>query len=329
MADEPFPRGLVPMMATASAGIPADESGWAFELKWDGVRVIAELDGGGGGIRLLSRNLNDVTARYPEVHAITEQCDGHTMVLDGEIVAFDDAGRPSFGRLQPRMHQTDKHQVAMRMVDTPVVYLLFDVLHLDGRSTRDLPWTDRRRVLDALELAGPNWQTPGAHLADGVGLLEASRAGGLEGVVAKRMTSTYEPGRRSREWLKVKNVRRQELVIGGWLPGGGNRTGRLGALLLGYHDTDHPGGLRFAGKVGTGFSDKELTRLGASLAPLELPAAQTPFVEHVPYRHARFVQPVLVAEIAFTEWTHTNTLRHPSYKGLRDDKPASAVVRET
>jgi bifunctional non-homologous end joining protein LigD len=324
-AREPFPTGgIVPMFATPSRILPDDDGRWAFELKWDGVRAMTYVDGRAGTIKMESRNLNDVTPRYPEVHGIVDQMRGRQLVLDGEVVAFDENGRPSFGRLQPRMHLVGARDVAARMADTPVVYLIFDVLHIDGESTRALPWSDRRDALEQLGLAGAHWQVPQVHRGDGDAVLAASRAGGLEGVVAKKVTSTYEPGRRSRDWLKVKNVCRQEFVVGGWLPGGGNRTGRIGALLVGYYDDS---GLRFAGKVGTGFTDKELSRLAALLEPLARDTS--PFVDKVPYREARFVEPRLVAEIEFTEWTHTNTLRHPSYKGLRDDKPPEQVVRET
>lgn len=321
---EPFPAGgLVPMMATPARELPRDDEAWAFELKWDGVRAIAYLDGE-GGIRLESRNLNDITDRYPEVRGLAGVCPGHRLVVDGEIVAFDDDGRPSFGLLQSRMHLTGATRVAHRMAGAPVAYLIFDVLHLDGESTRDLAWTDRRRLLEGLELAGPNWRTPAAHVGGGEAVLSASRSGNLEGVVAKRIDSRYEPGRRSRDWLKLKNTCRQEFVVGGWLPGAGNRAGRIGALLVGYHEA---GALRFAGKVGTGFTGAELSRLGELLAPLE--RASSPFADKVPYRGARFAEPMLVAEVEFTEWTHTSTLRHPSYKGLRYDKPPQLVVRET
>ena len=327
---EEFPtHGIVPMMATAARSLPADDGQWAYELKWDGVRALAYVDGKAGTIRLESRNLNDVTPRYPEVHAIVAAAGGRRLVIDGEIVAFDDDGRPSFGRLQPRMHITGERQVAQRMIDTPVVYLLFDVLHVDGESTRSLPWTERRAVLESLDLRGANWQTPAAHIGNGDAVFAASREGGLEGVVAKRLTSRYEPGRRSKEWLKIKNVCRQEFVVGGWLPGGGSRSGRIGALLVGYYDQSGgtTNGLRFAGKVGTGFTDAELTRLGNLFAPLARDSS--PFAQRVPYRAARFLEPELVAEVEFTEWTHTDTLRHPSYKGTRTDKSPEQVVRET
>jgi bifunctional non-homologous end joining protein LigD len=222
------------------------------------------------------------------------------------------------------MHLANEREVAAKSGSQPVAYVIFDVLHLDGQSTRHLPWIERRQVLDRLDLSGPSWRTPVAHLGGGADVLAASKAGGLEGVVAKRTSSVYQPGRRTKDWLKIKNTCRQEVVIGGWLPGAGNRTGRIGALLIGYYDDE--GGLRFAGKVGTGFTGAELDRLAALFAPMTTPAS--PFADKVPFRDAVFVEPSLVAEVEFTEWTHTGTLRHPSYKGLRDDKPATAVRRE-
>ena len=326
MSREAFPGSMVPMLASPSpSGLPtgAAEDDWAHELKWDGVRALAYLHD--GRLRLESRNLNDITPRYPELHGLASALPGHDLVLDGEVVAFDPQGRPSFSLLQTRMHVVGERRVAALVGSAPLAYLIFDVLHLDGRSTRDLPWTERRAVLEDLELQGPGWQTPKAHVGNGPAVLEASKAGGLEGVVAKRTSSTYTPGKRSKDWLKIKNTCRQEVVVGGWLPGAGNRTGRIGALLAGYHDDD--GRLRFAGKVGTGFSDAELTRLGKLFDGLARDSS--PFVDKVPYKLARFLEPTLVAEIEFTEWTHNGTLRHPSYKGLRDDKPAHAVVRET
>jgi bifunctional non-homologous end joining protein LigD len=320
---EPFPASMVPMLASPSAGLPAgNDEDWAHELKWDGVRAVAYLHD--GGLRLESRNLNDITPRYPELHGLASARPGHDLVLDGEVVAYDADGRPSFSLLQTRMHVVGERKVAALVGTAPLAYLIFDVLHVDGASTRGLPWTERRRVLEDLELQGAGWQTPKAHIGSGAAVLEASKAGGLEGVVAKRLTSIYTPGKRSKDWLKIKNTCRQEVVVGGWLPGGGNRTGRIGAILAGYHDDG--GQLRFAGKVGTGFSDAELTRLGKLFEGLA--RADSPFADRVPYREARFLEPSLVAEIEFTEWTHNGTLRHPSYKGLRDDKPASAVVRE-
>ena len=320
---ESFPTGLQPMLATASSDLPEEHGDdWAFELKWDGVRALAYVCD--GALRLESRNGNDITARYPELHPLADAAPARRLVLDGEVVAFDEHGKPSFSRLQTRMHVLGERNVAALVGSSPLAYLIFDVLHIDGRSTRSLPWGERRPLLEALDLKGSGWQTPAAHIGGGAAVHQASKAGGLEGVMAKRTSSVYTVGRRTRDWLKIKNTCRQELVIGGWLPGAGNRTGRIGALLTGFHDDD--GGLRFSGKVGTGFTDAELERLAETFEPIRRSAS--PFADKIPYRDARFVEPTLVAEIEFTEWTHNGTLRHPSYKGLRDDKPALDVRRD-
>jgi bifunctional non-homologous end joining protein LigD len=245
------------------------------------------------------------------------------VVLDGELVAFGEDGRPSFQRLQRRIHLGSAAEVKRRMQEVPVTYVIFDLLYRDGRSLLELPYEERRAELEQLGLNGDAWQTPAYHRGDGAALLAASKAQGLEGIVAKRLRSPYRPGRRSRDWLKVKNVRSQELVIGGWQPGKGRRSGELGALLVGYYDGDE---LRYAGKVGTGFGDADLKLLRGRLEPLA--AKQSPFSGGRPPKEAVFVEPELVAEIEFNEWTNAGTLRHPSYKGLRADKPATDVVRE-
>jgi bifunctional non-homologous end joining protein LigD len=235
-------------------------------------------------------------------------------VLDGEVVAFDADGRPSFQRLQGRMHLTSDHVVRRLAQSEPVAYVLFDLLWLDGHSLLGLPYSERRERLLELGLSGPTWQTPASHVGDGAAMLEASRARGLEGIIAKRLDSPYTPGRRPGTWVKVKNVRATEVVIGGWLEGEGRRSGRLGALVVGYHED---GALRYAGRVGTGFDEAELNRLGGLLAPLA--RADSPFEGRQPPRETHFVEPELVAAVNYGEWTQARTLRHPVYKGLRDD----------
>jgi bifunctional non-homologous end joining protein LigD len=321
---EPMPRGIEPMKATL-ASLPADDARWAYEIKWDGVRAISYCEP--GHIRIESRNLRDITKGYPEVRRIVEELGGRSAVLDGELVAFDEAGRPSFQRLQRRMHLASETEIRRRAGEIPVVYVIFDLLYLDGRSLFGDPYEARREALEGLGLDGDAWQTPAYHRGDGAALLAASRERGLEGIVAKRLGSAYIPGRRSRDWLKVKNVRAQEVVIGGWLPGKGRREGELGALLVGYYEPD--GGerrLRYAGKVGTGFADPDLRLLRERLAPLA--REDSPFEGRQPEKGSRFVDPELVAQVEFNEWTSAGTLRHPSYQGLRDDKPAAEVVRE-
>ncbi|MBA2644937.1 MAG: DNA ligase, partial [Solirubrobacterales bacterium] len=317
---EPLPERLAPMLARAG-GLPSDESRWAFEVKWDGVRALAYSRP--GRLRFESRNFNDISARYPELRPLNRALSSHEALLDGEIVAFDQDGRPSFERLQQRMHLTGESAVRRRARELPAVYVIFDLLHLDGHALVDLPYEERRERLLALGLNGPHWQTPAHHVGSGSALLEAVRAKRLEGVIAKRLGSRYEPGRRAGAWVKVKVMRRQEVVIAGWLPGAGRRRDRIGALITGYHEG---GELRFAGKVGTGFSESELDFLAARLTPLE--RATSPFTGRQPQRGAIFAEPVLVAEVEFTEWTAEGMLRHPSYKGLRDDKEPAVVIRE-
>jgi bifunctional non-homologous end joining protein LigD len=330
-AREPMPAGVAPMLAGAGT-LPRDHDrdGWAYEVKWDGVRALAYLQP--GRIRLESRNLNVITDAYPEVRGILAGLGMHEVVLDGEIVAFGADGRPSFGALQKRMHVTSPSAVKRLRVSTPVVYAIFDLLYLDGHSLIGLPYDERRARLEALELSGPAWRVPVAHTGDGRELLEATGAQGLEGIVAKRRDSRYEPGRRTGAWVKIKHVHRQELVIGGWLPGEGKREHRIGALLMGVHDADpaaatQPGALRYAGRVGTGFSERTLNELATRLATRVTDT--TPFdpPPKLP-RGAVYVRPELIAEVEFREWTAEGLMRAPSFKGLRDDKSAVEVVRE-
>jgi bifunctional non-homologous end joining protein LigD len=245
------------------------------------------------------------------------------VVLDGELVAFDEADRPSFQRLQGRIHLASPQEIAERARAIPVTFVIFDLLHLGGRNTRELSYEQRREELEGLRLDGPSWQTPGYHVGEGSKLFKASRRQGLEGVVAKRLGSPYLPGKRGGAWLKIKNHRSQEVVIGGWLPGKGRRSGTIGALLAGYNED---GELRFAGKVGTGFGEEDLRRLHERLQPLR--RETSPFTGRQPERGSIFVEPELVAEVEFGEWTNAGTMRHPAFKGLRTDKPAADVVRE-
>jgi bifunctional non-homologous end joining protein LigD len=255
-------------------------------------------------------------------------------VLDGEIVTFDESGRPSFGRLQQRMHVASEAAVRRLSKSIPAVYMIFDLLYLDGHSTMALPYVDRRRLLDGLELEGASWQVPSYHVGDGKAMLEASRSQGLEGIVAKRLDCPYEPGKRSRGWLKVKNQLRQEIVIGGWLPGQGARSDSIGSLAAGYHDVTpeeaeargRPQRLLYAGNVGTGFKAADLRQLSELLEPLQ--RQESPFEGRQPPKGAIFVEPRLVAEVEFRDWTHTKTLRAAAFKGLRDDKDPQDVVLE-
>jgi bifunctional non-homologous end joining protein LigD len=258
---------------------------------------------------------------------MAEALGSRRVVLDGEIVAMDDNGRPSFEALQARMHVTNAAQVRRLASQVPATFLAFDVLYLDGRSLVDEPYTERRRVLESLNLSGPSWQTPPQFDGGGEAILAASKQQGLEGVLAKRLDSRYLPGKRSDCWLKIKNLRTQEVVIGGWKPGEGRRKGAIGSLLLGVPGDN---GLDYVGHVGTGFTDSMLRELEKLLAPLAQP--DPPFVTAIPRVHAKdahWVEPRLVGEVVFGEWTKAGILRHPAWRGLRPDKSPSEVVRES
>jgi bifunctional non-homologous end joining protein LigD len=323
---DPAPRDARPMLATPSPSYP-EGPGWAWELKWDGIRALTLVEG--GELRMWTRNGNEVGARYPELAGLPDALDGHDALLDGEIVTFDDEGRPSFERLQRRMHVTSGTEITRLSGEVPVEYLVFDLLWLDGHLTTGLRYEDRRRLLRELVEDGTAWRVPSHEVGDGHLTKAISRDFALEGVVAKRVDSLYEPGRRSSAWLKVKHQLRQEFVVGGWAVGKGARAATFGALLIGYYDDEHR--LRYAGRVGTGFTEDLLDRIQATLAPLV--RETTPFVDPLESRAAlrevRFVEPELVVEVRFTEWTSVGRIRHPAFLGLRPDKDAAEVVRET
>ena len=316
---EPLPDDLQPMLATTGE-LPTGD-GWAYEFKWDGVRALGTVDG--GRLHLSSRNSLDITPAYPELRDAAESLGATQVVLDGEIVALDpETGRPDFGRLQSRMHVRNTSQARRLAADCPVAWFVFDLLFLDGHLLIDLPYSERRERLEALELPFP---VPPSFSGEGEAVLAASSEQGLEGVLAKRCDARYHPGKRTRDWIKVKNTRRQEVVIGGWEPGEGNREGSIGALLIGVYEGDT---LHYAGQVGTGFNARTLKDLQRRLQPLE--QSSSPF-DAVPRQYAKtahWVEPTLVAEVVFSHWTKDGRMRHPSYKGLREDKEAREVIRE-
>jgi bifunctional non-homologous end joining protein LigD len=321
-----MPEHLSPMLAKTDR-LPRADAEWAFEVKWDGIRALAYWRS--GRLRIEGRKLNDVSSRYPELRPLGRQLGAREAVLDGEIVAFDEQGAPSFERLQKRMHLTSDNVIRRLAREAPVTYVIFDVLYLDGQLTLELSYRERRVLLEQLELTGPTWQTPAHHLGDGSDLLAVTAAHGLEGILAKRLDSPYRPGARDGQWLKIKNVNRQELVIGGWLPGKGGRTGQIGALLMGYHELQGERRvLRYAGRVGTGFDEADLRGLGTELAARRRRTSPFDKGGTQPPRGARFVEPELVAEIDFSAWTRERILRHSSYRGLRSDKPAQEVELE-
>jgi bifunctional non-homologous end joining protein LigD len=314
-------------MLAKMADLPqGSNEGWAYEVKWDGIRALAYANHGEWGMQ--SRRLEDVTHRYPELEPIAEQLADRAAVLDGEVVSLDSEGRPRFQLIQARMGLTSPAVIRQRAQSHPVDYIAFDLLHLDGRCVRELPYTERRELLLDLGLDGPRWRTPRHRLGGGKELLEAARRQGLEGVVAKRCDSPYRPGRRSGEWIKARVWREQEFVIGGHIPGEGRRAERVGSLLVGYYDDE--GRLVFAGGVGSGLSEETIDRLTRELAKLRRP--DSPFDVGAPKgpkaRTAVWCEPELVCQVRWSEWTEEGTLRQPAFKGMRDDKDPREVVRE-
>jgi bifunctional non-homologous end joining protein LigD len=321
-AREEIPSSLAPMLATAGE-LPRADAGWAYEMKWDGMRVLLRIEG--GRLQATSRNGNDVTGRFPELRGLGEALGTVEAVLDGEVVALDDDGRPRFERLQPRIHVSVPAKARQLAAKNPVVVMLFDVLWLEGHSTLALPYRERRRLLERLQLGGPAWQTPPFHEGNGAAVLQTARELGLEGIVAKRIDSPYRPGQRSDAWRKVKVVNSQEFVVGGWLHGNGRLAGHLGSLLVGYHDDD--GTLQYAGRVGSGIDDaarelleRELGRRHRTTSPFSAIPPRLP--------DPNWVEPELVVQVVFAEWTSVGSLRAPRYTGTRGDVDPRTVVRE-
>lgn len=316
--------------------VPESDSGeWAYEVKWDGIRALGYADRGKWS--MLSRRQEDVSVRYPELQAIADSLEQHSAILDGEVVAFDDKGRPRFQLIQSRMGLSSPAAVKAKMQQQPVDYVIFDLLHLDGHRVRDLPYLQRRELLEGLGLDGPRWSVPRYRLDGGANLLEAARRQGLEGVVSKRTDSPYRPGKRTGEWIKTRVWKRQEFVIGGYLPGEGSRAKRVGSVLVGYYDRrrselrkGQKQVLHFAGGVGSGLKESDLAFLTKELQKRERP--DSPFdVGHPTGPKARFAvwcEPELVGVVSWTEWTNQGTLRQPAFKGMRNDTDPREVVKE-
>lgn len=297
--------------ALPSAGV---EDRWAFEVKQDGQRAMVYLPGD-GTILLRARSGTDITAAYPELLPLADVLGTRSAVLDGEIVALDDQGRSDFERLQQRMGLVGAPAKAERMAArVPAHLMLFDVVHLDRQLLTRLPYAERREPLEGLGLAGPSWSTPAAITGHGAEAWEMAREAGMEGLIAKRLASRYEPGARSKSWVKIKVHRLADVVIGGWVPGRGRLTGLPGAVLVGER---HDGLLDYAGSVGTGWSQAERTRLAALLQATTTDAC--PFAQIPPVTGARWVLPQLVGEVRYTSRTHAGRLRHPSWHRLRPD----------
>ena len=323
------------MLAVAGTP-PPDARRYAYEVKWDGVRAITSVTAD-GAVEVTGRRGTDMTRTYPELAELAERFGGRPALVDGEVVAFDAGGRPSFAELQRRMHVTNPEQRGLTRL-VPIGYMVFDLLYFDGRELFDLPYADRRDLLDGLDLGDGDPGTvtgPGMHVppyleastpAEVRALLRATAEQGLEGLVAKRLDMTYRPGQRAEHWIKIKNTRTQEVVVAGWKPGKGRRTGGIGSLLIGVPDDT---GLRYVGHVGTGFTDAMLDDLWDRLRPLE--RRTSPYADEVPRQYARdahWTEPVLVGEVEFTIWTPDHRLRAPSWRGLRPDKRPEDVREE-
>jgi bifunctional non-homologous end joining protein LigD len=322
---QPLPAALRPMLAALSTVPPPDDGRWALEFKWDGVRALAFVER--GQVRLMSRTERDITVTYPELTGLGHATDRKQLLLDGEIVVFGEDGWPSFEGLQPRMHVSDAAAAKLLAGHNPVTYLVFDLLQMDGRPLLEQPYSARRVLLESLELAGTYWQTPPTFPGEDFAAVRDVSAGhGMEGVVAKRLDSRYQPGARTSDWRKIKNHLRQEAVVAGYKPGQGNRAGLVGSLLIGVNDDS---GLIYAGHVGTGFNTETLHMLSERLEPLR--RSSSPFDGPVPQMYARtavWVEPRLVIDVAFDRWTSAGRMRAPVYKGLRDDKNPEDVTRE-
>lgn len=299
------------MLASPTTAVPAGPE-WLHEVKWDGMRVLADIHA--GRLTLTSRAGNDVTVSFPELAPLADTFDD--MLLDGEVVALQD-GRPSFGALADRMHVRDRAKAERLATVRPVTFMVFDVLRLLGRDVTTHPLAARRELLEQLDLHGRHWQVPPVY-DDGQELFEATLEQGLEGVVSKRRASTYLPGRRSADWLKSPHRTSFSAVVGGWRPEKTNDSGRLGAVLLGRPDGH--GGWHFAGRMGSGIAGRAATQLAAALAPHT--RADSPFSDEVPRIDAvgaTWVEPVVVVEARALEVTRDGRLRQPAYLGMRTD----------
>jgi bifunctional non-homologous end joining protein LigD len=309
-------REYRPMLATLEDPKSIPRQGYEFEIKWDGYRIVTRV--AGGEARLLSRKDQDYTQRFANVAKELEKAlKTPDAVVDGEVVALDEEGRPSFSAMQQGKS------------GTPILYYVFDLLEVEGEPVLDLPLTERRKRLRKL-LDGRNRTVKFSEpFEDGQALYEAAKERRLEGIMGKKLDSRYLPGKRSRDWLKFKTHGEQELVIAGYTKGKGRREWSFGSLVLGAYEAD--GTLRWAGNVGTGFDDDEIEKLLKKLRPLERkdsPFQPPPKMPRIRKGEVVWVEPKLVAEVSFAEWTHDGRLRAPVYQGLRTDKDASEVHRE-
>jgi bifunctional non-homologous end joining protein LigD len=300
---------MAPMKAVTSPAVPIGE-GWSYEPKWDGHRVLVRRDG--DRVDAVSSTGKPKLPQWPWLATAVATSTDHDVVLDGEVIAYDDAGRHTFQ--------------SVGRADRDHAFVVFDLLALDGEDLRDRPWSERRALLEsAVRPTSPLTITP---VSDDAEVMEsATRSQHFEGIVAKRTSSTYQSGRRAPAWVKVKYTNAQEMVVGGYKLGEGNRTGLFGSLLVGVHDED--GRLQFVAAVGTGFNERTLREAMAKLRALETDASPFAVPPKLPRGSYRWVRPELVAQVGFLEWTEGGGIRAPVFLGLRDDKRPADVVRES
>ena len=318
------PPRLLPMLAGGN-GIPTHPDAYQFEPKWDGQRIIASSEP--SGAILTNRRGIDATATYPELVGLGAALAPHSVVLDGEVVTFNEKGQTSFQRLQRRMHVAQP--TAELLAEVPAVFVAFDILWFDDEWLIGCPQRERTRILATLGLKGPAWQTAPILDATPDELVEACRDLGLEGFMAKQLDAPYQPGKRSPAWSKIKCGRRREFVVGGWSPGQGSRQASIGSLALGCYDLTpdnaerRPPRLFYVGQAGSGLNEEMIRQLSRLFAQIKVP--ESPFT-NPPRLALEWVQPLLVVEIAYTEVTEAGTLRQPSIKGIRTDVVASDVT---
>jgi bifunctional non-homologous end joining protein LigD len=316
VAKRPMPTSIQPMLASVVEK-PFDDPDWLFEIKWDGYRAIAFIQN--GGVRLVSRNQNDLTPRYPELRELGNFIKAKNAILDGEVVVLDDQGRSSFSLMQQRTGIRKHGRQATPRSELPVLYYAFDLLYLDGYDLRRVSLEERKRVLKDILLAGEIIRYSDDFAGQGVALFEAAKQKGLEGILAKHRGSTYEE-RRSREWLKIKITQTVDCVVGGYTDPEGTRQ-YFGSLVLGLYDKKKK--LIHVGQAGTGFDQATLKEISQVLKPIE--TSKNPFAGEVDAKNVHWVKPLRVAEVKFSEWTHETgeggmKLRAPVFMGLRDDK---------
>lgn len=321
-AEAPMPHQLTPMMASPQTAPPSDP-GWLFEVKWDGVRALSYIEG--NTVRTLSRNFNPMDRQYPELALLTQVLDVKNAIVDAEIVALDERGIPSFGRLQSRMHVTDAGAVSQLTRSVPITIYLFDLLYLDGWDLRNAALEDRKRLLSTIVRPSPIVKLSDHFQDQGRELFTLAQQTGLEGILAKRMGSRYE-SKRSLNWLKIKITQQQEFVICGYTPG--ERREFFSSLVLGLYERPDAERPIYVGNVGSGFDQESLERVSNALSPLVIPETPFPAVPAM-MRPAIWTRPELICEVKYSSWTHEQRLRAPVFLGLRNDLQPRDCILET